>query len=141
MLKIVWDDSFSWSCLIISSSIFFDRLISLLTNDACSFSIIEWRMLVFDRRATYVYSRLVERRLWWDVIKLDETSHQTHYEQLIKFDENDSSNLINENVISLNLTKAIHQIWRKKCHLIKSNERVISSNFLRRKTIFLLFDE
>ncbi len=27
---------------------FFDRLVSLLTNDACSFSIIEWRMFVLD---------------------------------------------------------------------------------------------
>ncbi len=105
---------------------------SWLSNDVYLFSIC---------RATYVYSRFVERRLWWDVIKFDETSHQTHCERLIKLDESDSSNLMSENVISSNLTKAIHQTWRKKRHLIKSNERVISSNFLKRKTISLFFDE
>jgi hypothetical protein len=87
---------------------------SRLSSDVCLFSIC---------RATYVCSRLVERRLWWNVINL--TKH------FIKFIVSDS----------LNLTKAIHQIWRKKRHLIKSNERVISSNFLKRKTILLFSDE
>jgi hypothetical protein len=36
----------------------------------------EWRMLILDHQMTYVYSRSIERRLWWDV-KLDEASHQT----------------------------------------------------------------
>jgi hypothetical protein len=105
---------------------------SWLSSDVCLFSIC---------RATYVCSRLIERRLWWDVIKLDEASHQIHRERLIKFDESDSSNLMNKNVISLNLTKTTHQIWRQKRHFIKSNEHVISSNFLKRKTILLFFDE
>jgi hypothetical protein len=105
---------------------------SRLSSDVCLFSIC---------RTTYVCFRFVERRLWWDVIKLDETFHQTHCERLIKFDESDLSNLMNESVISSNLTKTIHQTWRKKRHLIKSNERVISSNFLKRETISLFFDE
>jgi hypothetical protein len=107
LLEIVWNDSFSWSCLIISSSIVFDRLISLLTNDACIFSIIEWRMFVLDL-SNDVY---------------DETSFMKH---LIKLEKNDSSNL----------TKATHQIWRKRFiktwreqrHLIKFDDSVISSN-------------
>ncbi len=103
---------------------------SRLSNDVCLFSIC---------RATYVYSRFVERRLWWNVIKFDEISHQTHCERLIKFDESDSSNLMNENVISSNLTKTTHQIWRKKRHLIKSNERVISSNFFEKKDSLFTF--
>ncbi len=85
-------------------------------------------------RRTYVCSRFVERRLWWNV-KLDETSHQT-WERLIKLDESDSLNLMNENVISSNLTKAIHQTWWR--HLIKSNERVISSIFWKERQ-FLYF--
>ncbi len=105
---------------------------SRLSSDVCLFSIY---------RATYVYSRLVERCLWRNVIKLDETFHQSQSERLIKFDESDSSNLMSENVISSNLTKAIYQIWRKKRHFIKSNERVILSNFLKKETFFLFFDE
>jgi hypothetical protein len=125
---------------------FFDRLVSLFN---------EWRMLILDYRVTYVCSRSVERRLWWDV-KFDEashqiwseTTHQTWRERLIKLDESDSSIL----------TKATHQTWRKKRHFIKFDESVISSNLtrasshqiwrerhliklLRRKTIFLLSDE
>jgi hypothetical protein len=105
-----------------------------------SFNLIfsEWRMFILDYRVTYVYSRFVERRLWWDVIKLDKTFHQSHCERLIEFDESDSSNLINENVISSNLTKAIHLTWRRKRHLIKSNERLISSNFWENRQ-FLYF--
>jgi hypothetical protein len=128
--------SFAWDCLrrfvlvIMFDHLivnFVDRLISLFD---------EWCMLILDYRVTYVCSRLVERRLWWDVIKLDETSHQTHCERLIKLDESDSSNLMSENVISSNLTKTIHQAWRKKRHLIKSNERVISSNFWEERQFF-----
>jgi hypothetical protein len=106
---------------------FADRLASLFD---------EWRMLILDYRVTYVCFRLVERRLWWDVIKLDEASHQTHCERLIKLDESDSSNLMSENVISSNLTKTTHQTWRKKRHLIKSNERVMSSNFWEERQFF-----
>jgi hypothetical protein len=90
----------------------------------------EWRMSILDYRVTYICSRFVKRRLWWDVIKLDETFHQTLCERLIKLDESDSSNLMSENVISSNLTKATHQTWWR--HFIK---------FLKRKTIFLFFDE
>jgi hypothetical protein len=115
-----------------SSSLTFWRMThtnSRLSSDVCLFSIC---------RATYVCSRLVERRLWWDVIKLDETFHQTHCEQLIKFDESDSSNLMSENVISSKLTKATHRTWRKRRHFIKLNERVISSNFWEERQ-FLYF--
>jgi hypothetical protein len=95
---------------------FSDRLISLLTNDACSFSIIEWRMFVLDLSSD-VY---------------DETSSLTKH--LIKLDENDSSNL----------TKATHQTWRKRRHLIKfwrkrhfiKLEIVASSNFWEEKQSF-----
>jgi hypothetical protein len=98
---------------------FSDRLISLFD---------EWRMLILDYRVTYVCSRFVERRLWWDV-KFDEASHQTWSEtthqtwrkRLIKLDESDSSNL----------TKATHQTWRKERHLIKLDESVISSNLTK----------
>jgi hypothetical protein len=96
---------------------FFDRLIS---------SFDEWRMLILDYRVTYVCSRSVEWRFWWDV-KLDEASHQTWNEathqtwkRLIKLDESDSSNLTRKT--------SFHQIWRKR-HFIKSDENFISSNF------------
>jgi hypothetical protein len=79
---------------------FSDRLVSLLTNDACSFSIIEWHMPVLDL-SSGVY---------------DATSDLTKH--LIKLDESGSSNL----------TKATHQTWRKRRHLIKLDESVISSN-------------
>ncbi len=107
------NDSFSWSCLIISSLIFSDRWISFLANDACSFLIIKWRMFVLDLSSD-VY---------------DETSDLMKH--LIKLDESDSTDLMNENVISSNLTKATHQIWRKR-HFIKS---------LKEKTILLFSDE
>jgi hypothetical protein len=106
----------AWS----SHRLFFsDCLVSLFS---------EWRMLILDYRVTYVCSRSVERRLWWDV-KLDEashqtwskTTHQTWRERLIKLDESNSSSL----------TKAIHQTWRKKRHLIKLDESVISSNLTK----------
>jgi hypothetical protein len=110
------DLSFAWNCLkrfvfvimldhfIVS---FFDRLVSLLTNDACSFSIIEWRMFVLDLSSDFY----------------DETLLMKH---LIKLKKSDSSNL----------TKATHQIWRKRLiktwweqrHLIKLDDSVISSN-------------
>jgi hypothetical protein len=118
--EIVWNDSFSWSCLIISSSIFWS---SNLTFD-------EWRMLILDYWVTYVCSWFVERRLWWDV-KLDETSHQTWRKRLIKLDESDSLNLTKETSSHQILTKASsYQIWDRR--LIK---------LLRRKVLFLLFDE
>jgi hypothetical protein len=131
---------------------FSDRLISLFD---------EWRMLILDYRMTYVCSRSVERRMSvLDLssnvclsstcrttfmmkrhLKLDETFHQIHCERLINLDKSDSLNLMNENVISSNLTRTTYQIWRRKRHFIKLNERVISSNFLKRETIFLFFDE
>jgi hypothetical protein len=128
---------------------FFDRLVSFFN---------EWRMLILDYRVTYVCSRSVERRLWWNV-KLDEafyqtwseTTHQTWRKRLIKLDESDSSSLTKathqswrkrfirldeRNVISSNLTKAsFHQTWRKR-HLIKLDENVISSNFWEERQFF-----
>jgi hypothetical protein len=87
-------------------------------------------MLILDYRVTYVCSRSVERRLWWDV-KLDEASHQTWSEtthqtwrkRLIKLDGSGSSDLTKK--------ASSHQTWRES-HLIK---------FLKRKTVSLLSDE
>jgi hypothetical protein len=97
---------------------------SRLSSDVCLFSIC---------RAMYARSRLLERRLWWDV-ELDETSHQNETihqswrKRLIKLDESDSSNLTRKDVISSNLTKASsYQTWRKR-HFIKLDEKIISSN-------------
>jgi hypothetical protein len=97
-----------------------------------SFNLIldEWRMLILDYRVMYIYSRFVERRLWWNV-RLNETFHQIWRKRLIKLDENDSSNLIKKTSSHQTLTKASsHQIW---------NFRLIK--FLKRKAIFLFFDE
>jgi hypothetical protein len=99
-VKISFVNSFSWSCLIISSSDFLIAQFRFLANDACLFSIIEWRMFVLDLSSD-VY---------------DEMSSLTR--RLIKFDENDSSNL----------TKATHQTLMKKRHFIKFDEKIISSN-------------
>ncbi len=93
----------------------------------------EWRMSILDYRVTYVCSWFFERCLWWDVIKLDKTFYQTLCERFIKFDESDLSNLMNENVILLNLTKAINQNWLR--HLIKLDD-VISLNFWKEKQSF-----
>jgi hypothetical protein len=90
----------------------------------------EWRIFILDYWVTYVCSRSVERRLWWDV-KLDETSHQIWRKRLIKLDESDSSNLTKETSSHQTLTKAsFHQTWDRR--FIK---------FLKRKAIFLLSDE
>jgi hypothetical protein len=103
----------------------------------------EWRMLILDYRVTYICSRFVERRLWWDV-KLDETFHQTWseathqtWERFIKLDESDSSNLTRKT--------SFHQTWRKR--RLKLDENVISSNLtkvsshqiLRKKSNFSTF--
>jgi hypothetical protein len=72
----------------------------------------EWRMLILDYRVTYVYSRFVERRLWWDVT--DETSQQIWRERLIKLDE-----------------------WKR--HLIKWRKRFIKLDEWKRH--FIKFDE
>ncbi len=79
---------------------------------------------------------------------LTKATHQTWYERshqvwLDDFSSN-LTNVISSNVmscISSNLMRMTHQTWRKKRHFIKSNERVILSNFLKRKTISLLSDE
>jgi hypothetical protein len=94
---------------------FSDRLVSFLTNDACSFSIIEWRMSVLDLSSD-VYDATSD--LTKHFIKLDESDSSNLTKHLIKLDENDSSNL----------TKATHRTWRKRRHLIKLDESVISSN-------------
>jgi hypothetical protein len=132
--KIVWNNSFSWSCLIISSSIFFrsfnfifwrmTHVHSRLSNDVCLFSIC---------RAT----SMMRRQIWWSIssnLKWDDSSnltkatYQTWRKRFIRFDE--------KNVISSNLTKAsFHQIWRKR-HLIKLDESVISSNFEKEEQFF-----
>jgi hypothetical protein len=126
MWNVIWKIRFRfvfyWNCLwrfvfvimfdhfIVSFS---DCLVSFLTNDACLFSIIEWRMLVFDSSSD-VYNEAL----------LNLTKH------FIKLIVSDSSNL----------TKAIHQtwwvktssyqIWRKR--FIKLDD-VISSNFWKEK--------
>jgi hypothetical protein len=99
---------------------FSDRLVSLLTNDACSFFIIEWRMLVLDLSSD-VYDETLS--LTKHLIKLDESdssnltraTHQTWRERLIKLDERDviSSNF-DESVISSNLRSSLHQTFEKK---------------------------
>jgi hypothetical protein len=85
---------------------FSDCLISLLTNDACSFSIIEWRMSVLDLSSDVFDETL---SLTKHLIKLE-------VKRLIKL-ESDSSNL----------TKATYQTWRERRHFIKFDESVISS--------------
>jgi hypothetical protein len=130
LVEIVWNDSFSWSCLIISSSIFFwssnftfwrmTHAHSRLSSDICLFSIC---------RAT----SMMRRQIWWSIssnLKWNDSSnlrraiHQTWRKRFIRLDE--------KNVISSNLTKASsHQIWRKR-HLIK---------FWKRRAILLLSDK
>jgi hypothetical protein len=68
-----------------------------LTNDACLFSIIEWRIFVLDLSSDV-----------YDETSLNLTKH------LIKLIVSDSSNLMSENVISSNLTKTTHQTFEKK---------------------------
>jgi hypothetical protein len=116
--EIVWSDLFSWSCLIISSSVLFWSL--SLTFD-------EWRMLILDYRMTYICSRFVERRLWWDVT--DEISHQTWRERLIKLDESDSSNSMNENVILSNDENDLSNLMNE--NVISSNDESDSSNLTK----------
>jgi hypothetical protein len=90
-------------------------------------------MFILDYQKTYVCSRFIERRIFvfdWSSDVYDETSLNLT-KHFIKFDESDSSNLTNENVILSSLTKATHQIWRTR-YFIK---------FLRKKIISLLFDE
>ncbi len=127
--------------------IMFDHFI---VNFFWSFNFIfdEWRMFILDYWTTYVCFRFVERRMFIldlssDVYDKTSLNLTRHFIKLIVSDSSNLTkathqNLMNENVISLNLTKAIHQTWRRKRHFIKSNERVISSNFLKRKTVFLL---
>ncbi len=113
--EIVWNDSFSWSCLIISSSVFFwssnftfwrvTHAHSRLSNDVCLFSIC---------RATSV----MRRQAW----------------------RSTSSNLKWDD--SSNLTKATHQTWRKRRHLIKLDESVISSNFeIEEQSLYFLISD
>jgi hypothetical protein len=80
--------------------VFVIMLDHLIVKFFWSFNLIfdEWRMLILDYQMTYVCSRFVERRLWWNV-RFDEAFHQIWRERLIKLDESDSSNL----------TKATHQ--------------------------------
>jgi hypothetical protein len=87
-------DSFSWSCLIISSSDFSDRLVSLFS---------EWRMLILDYRVTHVCFRFVERHFWWsDSSNMTKVTHQTWRKKT------SSHQIWRKSVISSNLTKATH---------------------------------
>jgi hypothetical protein len=146
------NDSFLWSCLIISSSVFSDRLASFLADDACLFSIIKWRMSVLDYQVTYVCSRSVERRLWWDV-ELDETSHQsetTHQtwrKRLIKLDEKGRHLIkVDEDVISSNLRSSSHQTFEKRDSSLLSDEPSHAAthdvkNLVLQKIIFVLCED
>ncbi len=103
-------------------------------------SYLIWRM-------THAHSRLSSDVCLFSTCRtFDETFHQFHCERLIKLDQtcltrhliklivSDLSNLTSEKIISSNLTKAIHQIWWR--YLIKTNERVISSNFWEERQFF-----
>jgi hypothetical protein len=75
----------------------------------------KWRMYILDYRVTYICSRFVERRLWWNVIKLDETSHQILCERLIKLDDVISSNFWKERQFFYFLMSSLlqrHLIWK-----------------------------
>ncbi len=116
MWDVIWEMRFRfvfcWDCLW--------RFVLVIMLD--HFIVILWRMFILDCRVTYICSRFVERRLWWDVIKLDERSHwmtkATHQTWWMK--------------------TSSHQIWRKR--LIKSDERHLIKLW-ERKTIFLLSDK
>jgi hypothetical protein len=73
----------------------------------------------------------------------DETSLMRH---LIKLDENDSSNLMSENVISSNDESGSSNDVSGSSNLrdenvISSNDESGSSNLTKRQTVFLLSDE
>ncbi len=122
MWDVIWEMRFRfvscWDCLW--------RFVLVIMLD--HLIVILWRMLILDYRVTYICSRFAERRLWWSVIKLDETSHQTLCERLIRLDEW-KRHLIEWRKRLINLDE-----WKR--HLIKSNESDssnlmsdISSNF------------
>ncbi len=108
MWNVIWEmrfrfvlckDCLKWFILVIMLDHF---IVSF--SDSSSLIFDEWRMLIFDYRVTYVCSRSVERRLWWNV-KLDETSHQIWRKRLIKLDD----------AISSSRTSASsHQTFEKK---------------------------
>jgi hypothetical protein len=89
----------------------------------------EWRMSILDYQVTYVCSRFVERRLWWDV-ELDETSHQsettyqTWRKRLIKLDEKERHLIkIDQSAFSSNLRSSSHQTFEKRDNSLLSDER------------------
>ncbi len=82
-------------------------------------------MLILDYRVTYVCSRSVKRRLWWDVT--DETSLQTWRGRLIKFDEW-KRHLIKWRKRLIKLDE-----WKR--HLIKWRKRLIKLNEWKRHLI------
>jgi hypothetical protein len=92
---------------------FSDYLISFLTNDACLFLIIEWRMLILDLSSDV-----------YDEMSLNLTRH------FIKFIVSDSSNLTKATHQTWWMKTSFHQIWRKR--LIKLDEW---------KRHFIKFDE
>jgi hypothetical protein len=120
------------SCLKLFKTIRFrDHAWSFHRQFFWSFNLIfdEWRMFILDYRVTYVCFRSVERGLWWDVFKLDETFHQTHCEQLIKLDEWKRHLIKSDESDSSNLTKeaSSHQVEQTR-HLIKFFEKRDSSS-------------
>ncbi len=90
--------------------------------------------LISSWQMTYAHSRLSSNVCLFSICR---TTFVMRW--FIKLDENDSSNM----------TKAIHQTWRKKRHLIKIDEKTSSHQiwrkrlikFLKRNIIFLFFDK
>jgi hypothetical protein len=126
MWDVIWEMRFRfvscWDCLWrFVLVIMLDHLIVILTNDACLFSIIEWRIFVFDLSSD-VYNET----------SLNLTRH------FIKFFVSDSSNLTKATHQTWWMKTSSHQIWRKR--LIKLDD-VISSNFWEERQSFYFCDE
>jgi hypothetical protein len=123
MWNVIWEMRFKfvscWNCLwrfvfviMLDHFIlnFFDCLILFLTNDACLFSIIKWRMFFLDLSSDV-----------YDETSLNLTKH------FIKFFVSDSSNLSKAIHQTWWVKTSSHQIWRKR--FIKLDD-VISSNLM-----------
>jgi hypothetical protein len=131
MWNVIWKMRFRfvfcWNCLWwFVLVIMLDHFIVILTNDACLFSIIEWRMSVFDL-SNDVY----------DETSLKLTRH------LIKLMMSDSSNLTKATHQIWWMKASSHQIWRKRFikldDVISLNRtNVISSNFWKERQFFYL---
>jgi hypothetical protein len=121
-------DLFSWSCLIILSSVFSDRLALFLANNACSFLIIKWRMS--DETFSLMKNLIKVRRL-------------------IKSDESGSSNLTKATHQTRREKTSFHQTWgrhlikflrRKTVHLLSDKQSFAATldvkNLVLRRVIF-----